>query len=101
MPVEDVVKLDSMIDENISSNRLTEIEQMKVSAKRSELDAFSQALHLPEGWFAGLYPSDRGQAISESLGSVLQAATEAVRALRQEREAAAGQRPSQGRPKRA
>lgn len=96
MPVEDVVKLGPMLDEGITSNRLTEIEQMKVSAKRSELEAFTTALHMPDDWFAGLYPSDRGQAITDSTGALLQGAAEAALALRRAREEAVARRPVRG-----
>lgn len=101
MPVDDVVQLGPLLDEGISPNRLTEIEQMKVSAKRSELDAFIDGLQMPADWFAGLYPSDRGQAVTDSLGALLQGATEAVQELRRAREAAAEQRSGRGRPQRA
>lgn len=100
MPITDVVTLGPLLDEQVSSNRLTEIEQMKVSARRSELDAFVAALGLPADWFSGLYQSDRGQAVSDSLGALLQAVAADVLELRQAREAAAAQSRGRGRRKR-
>jgi hypothetical protein len=95
MPVEDVVLYPPARDENITANRLTEVEQMKVSLRRSEMDALVRALKMPEDWFAGLYPSDVGREITSPLGAVLRAATEGALALRREREEAA--EPKRGR----
>lgn len=98
MPIEDVAKLPELVDEGVTANRLTEIEQMKVRApRRSELEAFRAALGMPADWFAGLYPSDRGAAVSGSLAELLLAVGEDVRALRREREAAAAESGRRGR----
>lgn len=86
MPISDLVLIDELQDEGITKNRLEEIEQMRPTtkpAKRSELDAIVSALGLPEDWFSGLYVSDRGVAVSDSLGAVLLAVAEDARSRRQ------------------
>lgn len=71
MSGETLASLDPLVDEGITRNRLEEIEQMTTSARRADLDAISKALALPDGWFAGLYPSERGKEINDPLGAVL------------------------------
>lgn len=47
-----VLELSELLsDNNISKNRIEEIEQCKTDARPIELEAIATALNLPEGWF--------------------------------------------------
>jgi len=82
LPIEELIATDALRNERITHNRVEAIEQMKGAPVRgSELDAFVVALGLPDDWFDGLYPSNRG-SVASSLGRLLQAVGEDVRARR-------------------
>lgn len=68
-------------DAKITVNLVQETEQTTNVMSRQQLEAIEQALNLPN-WFSGLHYADRGEAISESLGAVLQAVAEGARAHR-------------------
>lgn len=87
MPIKDLVRLGPMLDEKITKNQLEEAEQMKSYLTRTEMQAYIAALDLPAEWFDGLYPSNRGEAVTGPLAVSLRAITEAVRELRRAREA--------------
>lgn len=98
MHAEDVARLPAAIDEGITENRITDIEQMRGGPpKRSELVALIEALALPAGWFDGLYASAPGEAVSDSLGDLLLRTTEAVQEQRRVREEAAASSGRRGR----
>jgi hypothetical protein len=78
MSVVDLAALEELRGERITKNRLEEIEQMKVAARRGELEAIIRALSLPDDWYDGLYKADRGEAVTGSLGAVLLALREGL-----------------------
>lgn len=87
IPNRDLVELGPLQDEKVTFNQLTEVEQMRATLTRTEMEAYIRALKLPDDWFDGLYPSDRGE-VSTAFGALLRGVEEVARELRQAREAA-------------
>lgn len=88
LPTAALARRPALLDEQISDDRLQSIEQIKAGTSppaRSELRAIITALNLPDDWFDGLYPSDRGQATTV-LGLRLLEVAEVAREHRQARE---------------
>ncbi len=79
-----VAALPPLVNEGVTGNRLQEIEQAKGGIfRKSQMDAFIDALGLPPDWFDGVYPADRERDVTAGLGAVLRAIAADARARRQ------------------
>jgi hypothetical protein len=100
LPVPELARFPTLVENGVTKNRLEDIEQMKVDARPYELREISTALRLPAGWWG----ENVGESIDDvnvSVANFLQGVAEAVQAHRQasaEGDAAPGAR---GRRRRA
>lgn len=84
LSVAELIRLPDLAQNEISRNRVEDIEQLKVDARPMELKAIADALSLPTDWFA----KGGGEPLSQPIADLLRAVESDALARRQRAEAA-------------